>query len=91
VHELDALGLARSQKLDYAQVHQRYFQKVQSKLCPVGLELLLQFLDVLRLKAANQTDRCLAVLEILFDFQCLLALSNLLWRNHCKPVANTNT
>ncbi len=76
MHQFDSFGLTRSQELDYTQVHQRYFQKVQSKVCPVGLELLLQFLDVLRLKTANQTDRCLAVLEILFDFQCLLALSN---------------
>ena len=33
------------------------------------LELLFQFLEVLRLKVTNQTDRCLSTLRILFNLQ----------------------
>lgn len=84
MHELNPIGLTDSQELDYAQIHERYFLKVQSKLCSVGLELLLQFFNVFRLKAANQTDRGLARVGMFFNFQCLLR------ETQCKPVANTN-
>jgi hypothetical protein len=69
LQQIDALGLAPGQKLHHAQVHERDFLKVQSKLFAVALDLLLQFINVLALKAADQPDGCSAMRRMLFNFQ----------------------
>lgn len=74
MQELHPLGLTECQKLDYTEVDERHFQKIQSEVCSVALDLLLQFLNVFRLKAPNQTDGCFAMGKMLLNFQCLLAL-----------------
>ena len=82
MQQFDALGLAQSQKLHYTQIHKRDFLKVQSKLFAVALDLLFQFIHVLPLKAADQTNRCFAMRRMLFNFQ---SWSQDKW---CKPPAN---
>jgi hypothetical protein len=69
VQQIDALSLTESQKLHYTQIDERDFLKVQSKLFAVALDLLLQFINVLPLKAADQTNRCFAMRRMLFNFQ----------------------
>jgi hypothetical protein len=69
MQQIDALGLAETQKLHYTQIDERDFLKVQSELFAVALDLLLQFINVLPLKAADQTDRCFAMRRMLFNFQ----------------------
>ncbi len=69
MQQIDALGLAEGQKLHYTQIHERDLLKVQSKLFAIALDLLLQFINVFRLKAADQTDRCFAMRRMLFNFQ----------------------
>lgn len=69
MQQIDAFGLAQSQKLHYTQIHERDFLKVQSKLFAVALDLLLQFINVFPLKVADQTDRCFAMRKMLFNFQ----------------------
>ena len=69
MQQIDALSLTQSQKLHYTQIDERDFLKVQSKLFAVALDLLLQFINVLPLKAADQTNRCFALRRMLFNFQ----------------------
>ena len=69
VQQFDALGLTQSQKLHYTQIHKRDFLKVQSKLFAVAPDLLLQFVNVLPLKAANHSNRCFAMRRMFFNFQ----------------------
>jgi hypothetical protein len=67
MHDLHSVGLTLSQEPNYLDIHDRYFLQVQNKQGAVMLELLFQFLEVLRLKVTNQTDRCLSTLRILFN------------------------
>jgi hypothetical protein len=69
VQQIDALGFAPSQKLHDTQIHERDFLKVQNKLLAVALDLLLQFVNMLPLKAADQTNRCFAMRRMFFNFQ----------------------
>jgi hypothetical protein len=69
MQQIDPVGLTESQKLHYTQIHERDFLKVQRKLFTVALDLLLQFVNVLPLEAADQTDRCFAMRIMLFNFQ----------------------
>jgi hypothetical protein len=72
MHDLHSVGLTLSQEPNHLHIHDRYFLQVQNKH-GVMLELLFQFLEVLRLKVTNQTDRCLSTLRILFNLQGPLA------------------
>jgi hypothetical protein len=67
MHDLHSVGLTLSQEPNYLDIHDRYFLQVQNKQGAVMLDLLFQFLEVLRLKVTNQTDRCLSTLRILFN------------------------
>ena len=67
--ESTPVGLTDRQKSDYTQVDERHFLKIQRKLFSVGLDLLLQFIHVLRLKTADQADRRLAMRRMLFNLQ----------------------
>ncbi len=69
MQQFDTIGLAQSEKLHYTQIDKGDFLKVQSRLFAVALDLLLQFTNMLRLKTANQPDRCFAVRRLLFNFQ----------------------
>jgi hypothetical protein len=69
MHDLHSVGLTLSQEPNHLHIHDRYFLQVQNKQGAVMLELLFQFLEVLRLKVTNQTDRCLSTLRILFNLQ----------------------
>jgi hypothetical protein len=73
MHDLHSVGLTLSQEPNHLHIHDRYFLQVQNKQGAVMLELLFQFLEVLRLKVTNQTDRCLSTLRILFNLQGPLA------------------
>ena len=55
-----AARLTRGQEPDYVHIHDGYFLQVQNELRSVAPQLFIQFLNVLRLKAANQADRCLS-------------------------------
>ena len=82
MQQIDAVSLTESQKLHDSQIDERDFLKVQSKLFGVGLDLRLQFIHVLPLKTADQSDRCFAMRRMLFNFQG--------WsqEKRCKPAAN---
>ncbi len=69
VQKLYAVGLTYGKKLHYTQIHERDFLKIQCKLFSVALDLLLQLIEVLALKAADQADGFLAVQSMLFNFQ----------------------
>ena len=69
MQQIDAVGLAERQKLHYTQIDKRDFLKVRRKLLAVALNLLLQFIHVLPLKAADQADGCFAMRRMLFNFQ----------------------
>ena len=67
MRDLHARGLTVPQEPNHFHIHERYFLKVQDELRSVPLELCLQFLNMLRLKAANQADCCPSTPRILFD------------------------
>ena len=62
VGDFYAADLADPQKLNEIHVHERHFRQVQNKPGSVVLELVFQFLDVLRLKVTNETNRSLSAL-----------------------------
>jgi len=76
MHDLYVVCLTLSQEPNHIHVHERHLFQVQDQLGSILLELLLQFPDVLRLKATNQADRGLTAVRILFNPHCSLGSIN---------------
>ena len=70
MNDLHVLRLTLSQEPNHIHVHERHFFQVQNQLRSILLELLLQFPDMLRLKATNQADRGLTAVRVLFNPHC---------------------
>jgi hypothetical protein len=88
VQEFCPVGFTECQKLDYTEVDKRHFQKIQNEICFVVLDLFLQFLNVFRLKAPNQTNGCFAMERMLLKLQCLLAPDGPEYRVHVAGQSN---
>ncbi len=69
MHDFRAASLTDSQEPNHIHIDEGYLLQVQDELWSVPLELLLQFLNVVRLKAPNQADCRLSTLRMLFDLQ----------------------
>jgi hypothetical protein len=70
MHDLYAVCFAAHQEPNNFDIHERHFFQVQRKLWAVFSQLLLQFLNVLRLKSANEPDGCLTSMRFPLDLQC---------------------
>jgi hypothetical protein len=70
MHDLYAVCFAAHQEPNNFDIHERHFFQVQRKLSTVFSQLLLQFLNVLRLKSADQPDGCLTSIRVPLDLQC---------------------
>jgi hypothetical protein len=62
IYDLDTVRLANAQEPNHFHIHKSYFLQVQNAPRSGRLELLLQFANVLGLKASNQADGCLSAL-----------------------------
>jgi len=56
MREADPPGLTRAEEAHRVDVHQTQFRQVQNNTCSAGADLSLQFLHMLRLHSANQSD-----------------------------------
>jgi len=57
MNDADPSGLTRAEKTHGVYVHQTQFLQVQNNPCSAVINLSLQFVHMLRLHSANQTDR----------------------------------
>jgi hypothetical protein len=68
--DLHARSTTVSQEPNYIHVHERHFLHIDYKLRAAFKKLLLQFLQMLRLKVANQIDRHPSALRAFLDPHC---------------------
>ena len=77
INDLSAARLTGPKKPNDIEIHERQFRQIQNKSGTILPEqLLLQFLDVFRLKVTNKTNRDPSALRVLFDPQRPASIRN---------------